>query len=305
MPDSSDKHLGLDQALAQLEEANERVNKRAGRDLAAAVGVGLALGAGVILSLCVFDKQWFIIFGGYFLLGAATVELARAFRHKNLRVPVLPVALTVLVVIPITFYFGLLWAWVGVATGFVVTALWQVIAHVSVRSGKPATDYSLARSIVASAFTLAYSLGLGTFTIALVAQPNGQWWALSMLILAVSADIGAFTAGVLFGKHPMAPKISPKKTWEGFAGAVLAVAIAGVLVALYSIDAPVPLGIVLGVLVLISATLGDLFESQLKRWLGIKDMSKWLAGHGGFLDRLDSILPSGVVIFVFYLVLNL
>lgn len=301
MSDSSDKHLGLDQALAQLEEANERVNKRAGRDLAAAVGVGIALGAGVILSLCVFDKQWFIIFGGYFLLGAATVELARAFRHKNLRVPVLPVALTVLAVIPVTFYFGLLWAWVGIAAGFIVTALWQVIVH----TVKPAADNSLVRSVAASAFTLAYALGLGSFTIALVAQPNGQWWALSMLILAVSADIGAFTAGVLFGKHPMAPKISPKKTWEGFAGAVLAVAIAGVLVALYSIDEPVPLGIVLGVLVLISATLGDLFESQLKRWLGIKDMSKWLAGHGGFLDRLDSILPSGVVVFVFYLLLNL
>ena len=300
MSDSSDKHLGFDQALAHLEEANERVNKRAGRDLAAAIVVGLLLGAGVIVTLCIVDKQWFILFGGYVLLGAATVELARAFRHKGLVVPVVPIGISVLVVIPVAYYFGLGWAWLCIVAGITLTVIVQALVKATTKQ-----TFSLGRSALATVFTLVYVLGLGTFSIALVAQPNGQWWTLSMLILAVSADIGAFASGVLFGKHPMAPKISPKKTWEGFAGAVVAVAIAGILVAVFSIDQPVYIGIVLGLVVLISATAGDLFESQVKRWLGIKDMSHWLAGHGGFLDRLDSILPSGVVVFVFFVLLNL
>jgi len=300
MSDSSDKHLGFDQALAHLEEANERVNKRAGRDLAAAIVVGLLLGAGVIVTLCIVDKQWFILFGGYVLLGAATIELARAFRHKGLVVPVVPVGVCILAVIPVSFYFGLAWAWIGIGAGIVLTVLVQALMKLTTNQ-----RFSLGRSSLATVFTLVYVLGLGTFSIALVAQPNGQWWTLSMLILAVSADVGAFASGVLFGKHLMAPKISPKKTWEGFAGAVLAVAIAGILVSVYSINQPIYIGILLGILVLISATAGDLFESQVKRWLGIKDMSHWLAGHGGFLDRLDSILPSGAVVFVFFALLNL
>lgn len=300
MSDSSDKHSGLDQALAQLEEANERVNKRAGRDLAAATGMGLALGAGVIVTLFFVDKQWFILFGGYLLIGAATIELARAFRKKNLVVPVIPVGITILAAIPLAYYFGPLWAWVAIGAGAMLTFLTQIV----IRSLPTQDSFSLGGSMLAALFTLTYVLGLGSFSIVLVAQPNGQWWTLSMLILTASVDVGAFASGVLFGKHPMAPRISPKKTWEGFAGAVLAVAIAGVLVAIFSIDQPIYIGIAMGVAVLVSATAGDLFESQIKRWLGIKDMSNWLAGHGGFLDRVDSIIPSGVVVFVFYLVLN-
>lgn len=299
MSGNHEKHPGFDHALAQLEEANERVNKRAGRDLAAAIGVGLGLGAGVIISLCLVDKAWFMLFGGYFLLGTAAIELALAFRHRALRVPVIPVALTAIAVIPVAFFYGPLWAWVAIIAGFALTAIVQAIA-----ATRPAwADVSLGSSVLAGGFTLAYVLGLGSFSIALVALPDGQWWTLGMLILAVSADIGAFTAGVLFGKHPMAPRISPKKTWEGFAGAVVAVAIAGILISLFTIHKPIWVGILLGVLVLLTATAGDLFESQLKRWIGIKDMSHWLAGHGGFLDRLDSILPSGVVVFLCYVVL--
>ena len=298
MSATNDKHPGIDHALAQLEEANDRVNKRAGRDLAAAIGVGLGLGAGVIITLCVVDKAWFMLFGGLFLLGTATIELAIAFRHKHLRVPLIPIALTVLATIPAAFYFGAVWAWIAIAAGFLLTAVVQAIS--STRPSWHGT--SLRSSVLANGFTLAYVLGLGSFTIALVALPEGQWWALAMLILAVSADVGAFTAGVLFGKHLMAPRISPKKTWEGFAGAVVAVTIAGILIAIFTIDEPIWVGIVLGVTVLLTATAGDLFESQVKRWIGIKDMSRWLAGHGGFLDRLDSILPSGAIVFVLYVV---
>ena len=299
MSGDHDKHPAFDNALSHLEEANDRVNQRAGRDLAAAIAAGLGLGAGVIVTLCLVDKAWFMLFGGLFLLGTCCVELALAFRHRNLRVPLTTVVATVVATIPVAFYFGPLWAWVTIALGFVLTVIVQAI-----RTTRPSwSGTSLRGSIVAAAFTLAYVLGLGSFSIALVALPEGQWWALSMLILTTSADIGAFAAGVLFGKHPMAPRISPKKTWEGFLGAVVAVSIAGTLIALLTIHEPIWVGLLLGVLVLMTATAGDLFESQLKRWIGIKDISRWLAGHGGFLDRLDSVLPSGVVVYAVYVVL--
>ena len=120
------------------------------------------------------------------------------------------------------------------------------------------------------------------------------------VVIVVSVDVGAYVTGLSVGRTPLAPKISPKKTWEGFAGSAVAAIIAGGLLAPFVLNLPVWVGIVLGLLLLGSATLGDLIESLIKRDLGIKDISSWLPGHGGFLDRLDSILPSMAVLFVAY-----
>ena len=125
---------------------------------------------------------------------------------------------------------------------------------------------------------------------------------LAFIIIAVVSDTGAYAAGLAFGRHPMAPRISPKKTWEGFAGAALAALVAGVLLALFMLGLPWWTGLVIGAVILGTATAGDLGESMIKRDLGIKDMSSWLPGHGGVLDRLDSILPSVVgALALFYL----
>jgi phosphatidate cytidylyltransferase len=141
---------------------------------------------------------------------------------------------------------------------------------------------------------------LGGFCVALVAKPDGQWWTLAFMIVVVSVDTGAYISGLNFGKHPMAPKISPKKTWEGFAGAALFAIVAATILSIFMLQQPWWFGLIFGPLILASATLGDLGESHLKRVIGIKDMSHWLAGHGGFLDRLDSILPSAAITFVLY-----
>ena len=127
---------------------------------------------------------------------------------------------------------------------------------------------------------------------------------LSFIAIAVAADTGAYAAGLAFGRHPMAPRISPKKTWEGFGGAVVAALVVGVLLALFLLDLPWWGGVIFGAAILLSATLGDLGESMLKRDLGIKDMSSWLPGHGGLLDRLDSILLSTVPALCLYFLLS-
>ena len=118
------------------------------------------------------------------------------------------------------------------------------------------------------------------------------------MVIVVSVDVGAYVTGLSFGKTPLAPKISPKKTWEGFAGSALAALLAAGLLGTLVLGLSLWVALVIGFALLGSATLGDLLESLIKRDLGIKDISSWLPGHGGFLDRMDSILPSVAVLFV-------
>ena len=208
------------------------------------------------------------------------------------------VAVTAVVAVPVAYYFGV-FAAIGVAIiGVVFVSAWRAL---EIKRGVHAiADVSLFRDFKAAAFVQAYVTVLGSFAVALVSQPNGQWWTLAFLIIVVSVDTGAYVSGLNFGKHPMAPKISPKKTWEGFAGAGVAAIIAAVLLSIFMLGQPWWFGLILGPILLVTATLGDLGESHIKRTIGVKDMSSWLAGHGGFLDRLDSILPSALVTYVIY-----
>jgi phosphatidate cytidylyltransferase len=98
----------------------------------------------------------------------------------------------------------------------------------------------------------------------------------------------------------MAPRISPKKTWEGLAGAAVATIVIGTVLAPLLLDRPIWFGPLFGVVILLTGTLGDLGESMIKRDIGVKDMSSWVPGHGGILDRLDSVLPSAAVALLLY-----
>jgi phosphatidate cytidylyltransferase len=158
------------------------------------------------------------------------------------------------------------------------------------------------RDASAGIFAAAYVPYLAGFAILLLREPDGPWLVVTFLLATIANDTGGYIAGVLFGKTPMAPSISPKKSWEGLAGSlVLTVAIAVVLVTL-ALGGPWWGGVVLGVVVVASATTGDLAESLLKRDLGLKDMGSLLPGHGGIMDRLDSLLITAPVS---YLVLRL
>jgi phosphatidate cytidylyltransferase len=142
----------------------------------------------------------------------------------------------------------------------------------------------------ASIFLAVYLGGFGSFATLLVHPEDGFGRILVFLIAVVCSDTGGYAVGVLFGKHPMAPTISPKKSWEGFAGS-LVVATAGAAIAMpLLLDAPWWQGAVLGVVVSLVAVGGDLAESLIKRDLGVKDMGSILPGHGGLLDRFDGLL---------------
>jgi phosphatidate cytidylyltransferase len=163
---------------------------------------------------------------------------------------------------------------------------------------------SVVEDVLVSGFVQIYVPFLASLALILLRQEHGEWWVLSFLIVAIASDTGAYVTGLTIGRHPMAPRISPKKTWEGFGGAAVASAIAGVLLAWLLLGLPWWTGIIFGVVVLATATAGDLGESMVKRDLGIKDMSSWLPGHGGVLDRLDSILPSAVAGLALYYLLT-
>ncbi|AMB60343.1 phosphatidate cytidylyltransferase [Microterricola viridarii] len=289
---------GLDGARAHLDATNERIKARTGRNLILAILIGLALGAVTLFSLIVI-KEIFMIFAIVLVL-FASYEFASALRAGGRHVPRIPTVIAAMAVVPAAFYGGAAGQWVSILLGTFFVVLWRLVEQAVPARRTPRG--ALLPDLGASVFVQIYVTFLASFAVVLVGQDGGEWWTLAFLIVVIAADTGAYASGLMFGKHPMAPVISPKKTWEGFAGGAVATIIAGVLLALFMLDQPWWFGLIFGVCMLLSATLGDLAESLIKRDLGIKDMSSWLPGHGGFLDRLDSILPSAAVAFVLYLI---
>ena len=283
---------------AQIDAIEERIEKRTGRNLIMAVLIGLVLGGILLVSLFVITEL-FMAFATV-LACLAAFELASALRFAGRDVPRVPVLIATLAVLPATFYWGGTGQWLATLAGMVLVTVWR-LAEAAIPSLR-SSGLDLLKDIGGGIVVLAYVPFLASFAVLLVAQDGGQWWVLAFLIIVVATDTGAYASGLLFGKHPMAPRISPKKTWEGFAGSAVAAVLAGVLLALFMIDQPWWMGVIFGVLMLATGTMGDLTESLIKRDLGIKDISTWLPGHGGFLDRLDSILPSAIAAYLVYMI---
>lgn len=287
-------------ARDQLDQANERIKARTGRDLILATLIGLLIGGLLLVSL-IFVKWAFLFFA---VAGSqlAIFELSRALRAGGRRIDVVPQQ-TAGALLVFAAYFAELWlTWVTLFFAIALVIIWRLLAQMIARDGRTYGD--VLTDALVSGFVQVYVPFLAGITLILLRQDGGEWWVLSFIVVVVVADTGAYASGLLFGKHPMAPKISPKKTWEGFAGAVFFSLLAGVLLAMFLLGLPWWAGLVFGAVLVGTATLGDLGESMLKRDLGIKDMSSWLPGHGGFLDRLDSILPSAVAALTLYAVLS-
>jgi phosphatidate cytidylyltransferase len=274
-----------------IRDAGAVIEARTGRNLVAALLIGSGLGAVFICSL-IFDKQYFMVFLAVFI-GFGTWELATISRTDKRHVPRIPILISALAMVPTTYYFGALGQLLTLAAGIGFTIVWHAIQRGLSKSA--VTD----RDMIMSAFTLSYVPFLVSFTLIMTARDGGEWWTLGAMIIIASIDTGAFATGLLFGRHPMAPKISPKKTWEGFAGSIVFAVTAGYFIATQMIHIPWWAGMLFGLILVGTATAGDLIESLIKRELGTKDASQLLPGHGGFLDRLDSVLPSMFVASVF------
>ena len=283
---------------AQLDATTEKIEARTGRNLPLAIIIGLALAAALIFSLF-FVKAFFMLFAGL-LIGFTTFELASALRFAGRDVPRVPSVIAGLAVVPAAFYLGAEGTWLVTLGGILFVALWRTVELAWKRNRTTVRGYWADLGV--GTFILLYVPFLAGFAVLLTAQPNGERWVFAALAIVVLVDIGAYASGLLFGKHPMAPRISPKKTWEGFAGAVLVANIGGVLFSIFLLDEPWWFGLIIGSVMVLTGTMGDLIESLIKRDLGIKDISTWLPGHGGLLDRLDSILPSCFIAYLLFLI---
>lgn len=268
-----------------------------GRNLPVAIAVGIGLLSAFAVGL--IWAHWFFVLLTAVALSLCVVELHRALLLKGMKSSVVPVVVGTAASVLGSFLvaeFGL-----GAPTGFGAAVIGAtVIAAFCWRLGGGVDGFL--RDMSATAFIIAYIPVMGLFISLLLVETHGALRFLAIILCVVASDTGAYLTGSLIGRHKMAPHISPAKTWEGFAGGMVLTALVGAGAAVWFLGLPWWAGAILGVAVSPAATLGDLVESLIKRDAGIKDMSNFLPGHGGVMDRLDSML---VAIPVGWMILHL
>jgi phosphatidate cytidylyltransferase len=268
---------------------------RAGRDLRAAIAVGAGIGGVLIVTLVYAPRFWVGIVALAILV--ATHEVVRRLREAGYVIPVIPLLVGGQVTVWLTWPFHAAGALAGFGATVVVCNVWRLFmqdntARPEAVGGSSSANYL--RDASATVFLAAWVPLFASFGVLLVYPHDGAGRVFCLMITAVASDVGGYAVGVLFGKHPMVPAISPKKSWEGFAGSLVLGITAAILTATLLAGKPPWIGALLGVVLVVTCTLGDLVESQVKRDLGIKDMGRLLPGHGGLMDRLDGVLPSAV-----------
>ena len=273
---------------------------RAGRNLPVAIGVGVGLGAVIVLSLLFANA----IFVGVVALGlaVAAVELHQNFAHRGVRSAIIPIVIGTVMIVVGSYVAGVTKN-AGISNIAILLASLALTVVACLIWRMPQGSEGYLTDVTASLFIIAYVPLLGSFVALMLAADHGAAQVVTYVLVVVAGDIGGYAAGVLFGKHPMAPKISPKKSWEGFAGSLILGTAAGVVMSVLGLRTHFWVGLVLGPSLVVIGVIGDLVESLIKRDLKIKDMSSFLPGHGGVMDRIDSLLLTAPVAWLIMLLL--
>ncbi|MCK1798851.1 phosphatidate cytidylyltransferase [Streptomyces sp. XM4193] len=283
-----DRTPGAPDGAARPPAGEPAGKKRAGRDLRAAIGVGVGLGVVIVASLFLVKD----IFVGV-VVAAVVVGLweltSRLEERRGIRAPLVPLAVGGAAMVTAGYVRGAEGAWVVMALTVLALLAWRMAE----------APEGFLKDVSAGVFAAFYVPFLATFVALMLAADDGPWRVMTFLVLTIVSDTGAYAVGWRFGKRKLAPRISPGKTREGLLGAVTFAMVAGALCMHFAIDdGKWWQGLLLGFAVAASATLGDLGESMIKRDLGIKDMGTLLPGHGGIMDRLDSLLPTAPVVWL-------
>jgi phosphatidate cytidylyltransferase len=273
-----------------VEEPPKKVS-RAGRNLPAAIAVGVLMGGGLIAILLFAPYVWLGVVA--LAIAIATHEVTRRLREAGYAIPIVPLLIGGQATLWLTWPFGPAGALGGFAGTVVVCMIWRLVGQ-----GLNHAPQNYLRDISATVFLATWVPLFASFGGLLIYPDDGAERVLCLMLGVVFSDIGGYAAGVLFGKHLMAPAISPKKSWEGLGGSLLFGVTASVLAVAFLLDKPWWAGVALGLMLVVTGTLGDLVESQFKRDLGIKDMGTLLPGHGGLMDRIDGMLPSAVATWI-------
>jgi phosphatidate cytidylyltransferase len=266
-----------------MDEPAAKPAPKSGRNVPAAIGVGLGLGAVVLTSLFVWRPAFLAVVVAAACVG--TWELVRAIRTIGVNVPMTPllaggVLMTVL-------------AWWGAGDGLTFGLMITVVAVMVWRFAYGVTGYG--RDVTMAALAAVYVPFLAGFAAMLGSAEDGELRVLATLIAVVLTDTGGYVVGAKFGRTALAPSVSPKKSWEGLGGSIVAAALGSGLVLFLMFGVAFWWGMLFGLAIAAASVVGDLGESMVKRDLGVKDMSELLPGHGGVMDRLDSVLLAAPV----------
>jgi phosphatidate cytidylyltransferase len=267
---------------------SENPKIKAGRNLPAAVASGLVLAILVIVSLVTI--KWLFGVLAVAALLVAVHEFVSVLRSKGIHVARTPVYIATAAIPSAAYLWGLEAQLAATGIAILAVMMWRL------RRGAQ----GFVADISVSVMLVAYLPFMAAFLMLTLSADNGPWRVFVFILLTVSNDIGGYAVGVLFGKHPIAPQISPKKSWEGLFGSVVLQSVVGIMAFIYIFDAPWWQGLIAGVVLTVSATGGDFIESAVKRDLGVKDMGTVVPGHGGIMDRLDSLVPNAFVSWVLF-----
>jgi len=278
--------------MADLHSINDAINKRAGRKLLPSILVSLSLLTLIFGSINLEPKLFLALICVVIMLGIR--ELTHAYRAGGIELPDLPLMIAALIILLASWFGGT--QGLAVSTSLIFPVLMVLLLAISQK------DF-IKRS-TSAIFAVFYLAVLGGFILLLANNEAGAKHILALVILISCNDTFAYFAGVLFGKHKLVPSISPKKSWEGLIGGLIASLIGGALVFHLAFETAWYVGSAIGVMTVVTATCGDLIESAIKRDLAIKDMSNLLPGHGGIMDRLDSALFTAPAVWFAFELIN-
>jgi phosphatidate cytidylyltransferase len=256
------------------------------------------LGGAFLLSILIYKEAFMLLAAAAAAAGAW--ELSTALRVKNWYVPRIPAAVGSALIMPATFYGGAAAQWLVALAIVAALILWRTVHLIWERKRTPLqTIQATLRDFAAAAFLVIYLPLMVSFAVLLLSRKDdGMWWVLAVVVTAAMIDTFGYLVGRKLGHTKMAPGVSPKKTWEGFLASMTAGVISAMSFNAFALHGEWWIGLILAGSLLLAAVFGDLAESLIKRDLGVKDMSSWLPGHGGVMDRLDSILPSALVAYL-------
>ena len=271
----------------------------AGRSLSKSIAVGLLLGGAFLLSVLIYKELFMVLAAA--AAGFGAWELSTALRIKGWYVPRVPSVIGAILIMPATFWGGAAGQWL-ISLGTVAALIaWRAIHLIWER--RQALKQAFATTIgdfAASAFVVIYLPLMTSFAILLLRRPtDGALWVIAFVVTVSMIDTSGYLVGRKLGRHQMAPGVSPKKSIEGLFASILAGSTSSVLFIVFGFHREWWLGIIFAALMLLAAVFGDLAESLIKRDLGVKDMSSLLPGHGGVMDRMDSILPAALIAYLF------
>jgi phosphatidate cytidylyltransferase len=279
---------------------------KGGRSLSQSIIFGLILAGAFLLSVLII-KELFVVLAAL-ACAAGAWEISTALRIKNWYVARVPVAVGSAAMLFFTYYGGERMQWISAWVIIAALMIWRGVQLLIQRKLLNRTFRETVRDFSAAAFVVVYLPLTMSFAILLLREPakgnhvDGKYWVITFAVSVILSDTMGYLIGRRFGKRRLAAKVSPKKSLEGLAASILFGGASGVILTVWLLGLPWWYGMVVAAFIILGSVLGDLSESLIKRDLGVKDMSSWIPGHGGVMDRLDSMLPAALIAYLLMLV---